>query len=241
MDRARRARWRWHSGTPARSCPAPDVQFPERPGFQSAARRPTNPAQSLRQSAAHRSTGRCRVRNAGRCGRCGSPPSVAEYLANHSRATTSKLFAARSASSRLHCLAVLARVNSVGQQLARSISAVAGIFQAHVRIDAKGQPLFLALEPVFQPPPSPAGRGDFQIKSAFVEQLEALLAGFGVPDRGIGQGTMGATPCGAAHLPLMLPPRAPDVNGQCCPLLNGKHNKKPAVKRASRCYWSYSE
>jgi len=43
--------------------------------------------------------------------------------------------------------------------------------------DARGQPLFLAVEPELQPPPLSAGRRDFQIQSARVEKLHGLVAG----------------------------------------------------------------
>jgi len=42
-----------------------------------------------------------------------------------------------------------------------------------------------------QPPPFAAGRGDFQIESALIEEPDGLVAGFGVSDRSIGQGHTG--------------------------------------------------
>jgi len=54
--------------------------------------------------------------------------------------------------------------------------------------DARGQPLFLAVEPELQPPPLSAGRRDFQIQSARVEKLHGLVAGFDATDLAVGQG-----------------------------------------------------
>jgi hypothetical protein len=130
-------------------------------------------------------------------------------------------------SRRLHRLTVFAGVDSIGQQLAQCVPAVAGVFQTHVGIDPKGQPLFLASEPILQPPPLPPGRGDFQIQSALVEQPAGLLAELwlGITDRGIGQGN-GATPCGATHLSLMLPPPVPGCQWKELLLAGRKTNEK---------------
>ena len=48
--------------------------------------------------------------------------------------------------------------------------------QSHVGMDAKREALFLAAEAVLPAPPLPAGRVDFQVQAAAVEELHGALA-----------------------------------------------------------------
>src|SRR5208337_258140 len=68
--------------------------------------------------------------------------------------------------------AVLAGIDAVGQLLSGFRSAVTSIAQGHVRINAQRNPLLLAVEAVFQPPPFPTIGINLQIESTHVEKLE---------------------------------------------------------------------
>src|ERR1035437_951850 len=75
---------------------------------------------------------------------------------------------------------VFARIDSVGQELTRFVPSVTGVLEAHIGINTQRQPLFLAVEAVFQTPPFAACRRDFQIQPTLIEELFGSLAGHGV-------------------------------------------------------------
>jgi hypothetical protein len=87
--------------------------------------------------------------------------------------------------------AMLARIDTAGQELAGFVPAFPGISQSHIGIYAQGQPLLLSLEAILVPPPLSASRRHFEVQPATIEQLDRLLAGIGIPDGSVGQGHLG--------------------------------------------------
>jgi len=81
-------------------------------------------------------------------------------------------------------LAHLARIAPQLQGIACEVGQLAGVLQAHARIDTKGKPLFFATMAVLQAPVLAACLADFDIKPRAIK----MFAGFGfVPDLRIGK------------------------------------------------------
>src|ERR1700710_516625 len=67
-------------------------------------------------------------------------------------------------------------VHSLGQQLAGIVALLARRPQAHLRVRAQGKAVFLAVEPVLEPPRFAARGRDFKVEAATVEDLLRLAA-----------------------------------------------------------------
>ena len=78
----------------------------------------------------------------------------------------------------------LARVVAAIEQLAGVVAALAGFLQAHRRVHAEGQALFLAAVAVLQAKVAATGRRQFQVQAPTVEMLARSLQG---AQLGIGQ------------------------------------------------------
>lgn len=105
-------------------------------------------------------------------------------------------------------LAVFAWIDSIRQQSAGFIAALAGQLEANVGIDAQANPLVLALDAVFETPPLAPTGGNFKVEAFLVRQLEGFLAGLGGADRSIGEGHLGATPAGGVIVAPTCPRNA---------------------------------
>src|SRR2546430_11296064 len=95
---------------------------------------------------------------------------------------------------------------------------------------AKGAPISLAVNPVLSSPPFAAGRGDFQIQTATVEQPDGLLAGLGVTYRGIGQGHGGNFLQGNSLIPNIASTRPRMSMERVVPCWTENKRKSPQLR-----------
>ena len=95
--------------------------------------------------------------------------------------------------SQLLRLAGLPWIDAGGKLLSDRVTSRTGRLQTDVRVDAEGQPLFLAAEAVFPAPPLAAGGADLHVETSTVEQLARPSLRFGCADRGVRQWHEGAT------------------------------------------------
>jgi hypothetical protein len=78
---------------------------------------------------------------------------------------------------------MLGRIDAGGEQLAGLFAFIPRFGEANVRVNAQGDPLLLAVNPVLETPPFPAVLRDFEVHAATIGKSHI----FGLPFRLIDQ------------------------------------------------------
>ena len=112
----------------------------------------------------------------------------------------------------LFCLARFARIDAERELLAGSVALLSRRFQTNVGIDAKGKPLLLPTKAIFPAPPLAAGRADFKIKPAAIENLKGFSWGFSRANFYVGQAAFGGISLSRS---ASCPQSCPHNGGSC--------------------------